>query len=118
MPDLSVIDATPSERAGIRGVQEALAAPALQPGHFGLLKMPDGQEVPLPAPLCRVLLQAAAALASGYQVIVAALSHQLTTQEAADLLNVSRPHLIKVLDAGEIALGFLRRRGGGMGGIG
>ena len=41
-------------------------------------------------------------IARGDTVTYAPLSRQLTTQEAADLLNVSRPFLIKLIDSGDL----------------
>lgn len=108
MSDLPVIDASPQELDDIRGFQEALApgadaavTAAVEP-RYGILRSPDGDEVKVPAPLYKVLLQAAATLVSGYPVIVAPVNRKLTTQEAADLLNVSRPYLVRLLDRGDI----------------
>ncbi|WP_241255828.1 helix-turn-helix domain-containing protein, partial [Candidatus Protofrankia californiensis] len=47
-------------------------------------------------------VRVAEVLASGRGVAVVPVDQELTTREAADLLGVSRPTLIKLLEAGEI----------------
>ncbi|RTL43641.1 MAG: helix-turn-helix domain-containing protein [Candidatus Melainabacteria bacterium] len=64
---------------------------------------PEGQEIPLPEPLYRVLEQVVPLLAADMAVSIVPVGHLLTTQEAADLLNVSRPYLIKLLQEGDIS---------------
>jgi excisionase family DNA binding protein len=63
---------------------------------------PDGEEIPLPASLSTVLQQIVSQLTHGNAVRVASIHEELTTQEAADILNVSRPYLIKLLEEGTI----------------
>jgi excisionase family DNA binding protein len=54
----------------------------------------------LPEPIYQLLRQVAEALRLGQGVVMMPLHALLTTNEAAEILNVSRPHLIKQLDAG------------------
>jgi excisionase family DNA binding protein len=63
---------------------------------------PSGEEVELPEALFRVLEQAAHHLLRGDSVAIAPLHRELTTQQAADLLNVSRPYLVHLLEEGRI----------------
>jgi excisionase family DNA binding protein len=64
------------------------------------LRGPDGSERLIPEEIFEVLEQVADALASGSGVTVAPNDMQMTTQQAADFLGVSRPTLIKYLEDG------------------
>ncbi len=66
------------------------------------LVLADGARLPLPEPIAEVLSEVAHALAQGQAVTVAPQHTTLTTQQAADLLGVSRPTLVKLLEAGEL----------------
>ncbi|MCZ2111464.1 MAG: excisionase family DNA-binding protein [Dehalococcoidia bacterium] len=64
----------------------------------------SGEKVAIPEPLYEVLLLAVRDLAEGRGISIIPSDTELTTQQAADLLNVSRPHVIKLLDSGELPL--------------
>lgn len=64
---------------------------------------PDGQTVPLPMEAYKVLVKVVASMRAGKAITIAPLDQQLTTQEAANFLGISRPTLVKLLDQGEIS---------------
>lgn len=67
-----------------------------------LLGSAEGEQVELPRPIYDALLLVAESLAAGRAVTVAPESKLLTTQQAADLLGVSRPTLVRLADAGDL----------------
>lgn len=62
----------------------------------------EEDQVELPESMYRLLLQVVEALRAGRAVTVAPRSTTLTTQQAADLLGVSRPTVVRLIDAGQL----------------
>lgn len=96
------IEATKEERGALEHLQRALSEAALAPKATAALVGSDGKGIPLPEPLFKILRYAAGMLVRGERITLAPVTKDISTQEAADLLGVSRPHLIKLLDTGEI----------------
>ncbi len=60
------------------------------------------QTLSIPAPALRLLNEILKEMAKGNAVTLTPIHALLTTQEAADILNVSRPFLIGLLESGRI----------------
>ncbi len=63
---------------------------------------PGGFEIELPESVFQALCQVIYYMLRGQAVSIIPVNKEITTQEAADFLNVSRPFLIKLLEQGEI----------------
>jgi excisionase family DNA binding protein len=94
-------DAELAQRAARRIVEYLSTHPGAGPVAInGELAGDDTLVVPREAAV--LLAQVLGYLANGEGVTVIPDSAELTTQQAADFLNVSRPYLIKLLESGEI----------------
>jgi len=87
------------ERRALERIGKALA-----PNTRGAARLrgPRGEEMIIPRSLYVVLVQAVKDLMSGRAVSIMPVTAALTTQQAADLLNVSRPFVVKLLEQGAI----------------
>ncbi len=69
---------------------------------FRLIDGASQQTVKIPSAAVRMLVRVLEEMARGNAVTLIPVHTELTTQEAADMLNISRPSLIQLLDEGKI----------------
>ena len=86
----------------IRAIREIEGMLAARSSHGQAQLVGPHGSIPLPHALYEVLARAASDLAAGRGVMILPYGAELTTQQAADMLNVSRPTLVSLLEDGQI----------------
>lgn len=82
-------------------MNHSVAALAVDQGELEQLSS-LAESLPQGSPVAVLLQSVAAAMARGVDVTVFESDSELTPNEAADLLHMSRPHLLKFMDGGEL----------------
>ena len=105
MSDAALTERPPNEEE-VREASDAVRALAgaltLDGLPFSVKQNDDQVELALSPAIGQLLLDVLTHIARGEMVTVVPYGTELTTKQAADLLNVSRPFLINLLDTGEI----------------
>jgi excisionase family DNA binding protein len=97
----------PTEREAVLAEESSRAlSPYVQGAESQAIRViEDGtvsSTITIPTVAFRLLVDILSHMAKGNAVTIIPVHAELTTQEAADLLNVSRPFLVKLLDSGQI----------------
>lgn len=101
---MTPIAAPPEQKAAIAALSEMLGG--LAHGESKRLPCqlvgPKGGHIAIPESVFYVLARVAEVLARGDAVTVVPVEKEITTQQAADILNVSRQYLVRLLDERKI----------------
>lgn len=94
----------PSEQeAAMARLSSRALAPHVAAQNGLRVRLDDGEEVILPPAALRLMVDMLAHLSEGNAVTLIPVHAEMTTQQAADFLNVSRPFLVsEVLDKGKV----------------
>jgi len=105
MAQATLAPALPSEAEAIlaKETSRVLASHmgTAEPLQFRIGPAPE-ETVRVPASAVRMLVRILEEMAKGNAITLIPVHAELTTQEAADMLNISRPSLIQLLDEGKI----------------
>jgi excisionase family DNA binding protein len=98
---MTPVAAPPDQRAEIealfRGL-DTMAHPPKKRAPKCKLVGPKGESLAIPESVFYVLERVAEVMARGDSITIVPVGQQVTTQQAADLLNVSRQYLVRLLD--------------------
>lgn len=93
---------TDSESELARASSRLLAA-CIGQGPTARLRVIDGDgEIEVPVSALRMLVDILANMAEGNAISIVPIHAELTTQQAADFLSVSRPHVVGLLERNEL----------------
>jgi DNA binding domain, excisionase family len=90
------------EKAAANQLRKVLASQATGEAKLRVIDNGKPTEITLTPALSSLLMEVLRHVGKGDAVTLVPVSKMLTTQQAADILNVSRPFLISLLDQGEI----------------
>ena len=105
----SPVYARDAERRELSGLVELLAKHSSAKRRRFRMREADGESVPIPASALEVLEQAAGMLMTGAAIEVVAVPDELTAQQAASVLNVSRESVLQLVDEGRLTAEKKRR---------
>ena len=97
-----LIRSEPEEQDALVELERHLEAMFSKGERTAKLTSPHGEEVELPASAFHALQLVADGMAKGLTMLLLPQGKELTTQQAADILHVSRPHVIKLLEQGKM----------------
>lgn len=102
---MTPVAAPPEQRAQVaelsRAIEGMVHPPARKAPRCQLVG-PSGESVPIPESVFYVFERVAEVMARGDAITVVPVGKEVTTQQAATLLNVSRQYLVRLLDEGRI----------------
>lgn len=70
--------------------------------HLPMLVSSEGEEIELPVSVFQILSEVVSHMMLDRTISIVPLNKELSTQQAADLFFVSRPHLVGLLETGKI----------------
>lgn len=105
--EMAVLDETfvPSDKdiEKAKAFSRTLAREIAPESRITLHREGDGEAIEIPDAVFNVLMKVLSVMSEGKPFTLIPMDEELTTQQAADILNVSRPFLNKILDLGDIS---------------